>query len=100
MKSCRRLMSALYRFDAAAPCWRAWLVPPPLRPLQRCSHDGLEREDFARLSATRLRFARLRRAQKGTKSNEDTRVALVAFERGITNKELEQFYYVNRKGAK
>jgi hypothetical protein len=28
------------------------------------------------------------------------RIALVAFERGLSDRELEQFYYVNRKGAK
>jgi hypothetical protein len=30
----------------------------------------------------------------------ETRVALVAFERGISDRQLEQFYYVNRKGSK
>jgi hypothetical protein len=30
----------------------------------------------------------------------ETRVALVAFERAISDRQLEQFYFVNRKGAK
>jgi hypothetical protein len=55
-------------------------------------------EDLARLSATRLRFARLRQAQRGPKSTAETRIALVAFEHGLSDSELEQFYFVNRKG--
>ena len=57
-------------------------------------------EDLSRVSAARLRFARLRQARQGSKSTSDSRVALVAFERGISAKELERFYYVNRKGSK
>ena len=57
-------------------------------------------EDLTRLSAARLRFARLRQAQHGSKSTTEMRIALVAFERGLSDRELEQFYYVNRKGAK
>jgi hypothetical protein len=56
-------------------------------------------EDLARLEAARIR-CRLRRAERGSKSTTETRIALVAFERGLSNRELERFYYVNRKGAK
>jgi hypothetical protein len=54
---------------------------------------------LARLSASRLRSARLRQAQQ-SRSTPETRVALVAIERGISTKQLERFYYVSRKGAK
>jgi hypothetical protein len=56
-------------------------------------------EDLARVSAARDRFARLRRG-RASESTAETRIALVAFERGLSDRELEQFYYVNRKGAK
>jgi hypothetical protein len=44
-------------------------------------------------------WGRLANARRAPKANEHTRVALVAFERGISQEELEQFYYVNRKGG-
>jgi hypothetical protein len=56
-------------------------------------------EALAALSETHRRFIRLRLAQ-GRKATTETRVALVAFERGLSEHQLEQFYYVNRKGAK
>ncbi len=57
-------------------------------------------EELARLSETRIRRIRLRQAQQGPRSTTETRIALVAFERGISARELEQFYFVNRKGTK
>jgi hypothetical protein len=39
-------------------------------------------------------------SETGAPATTETRVALVAFERGISAKELERFYYVNRKGSK
>jgi hypothetical protein len=57
-------------------------------------------EELARISAARLRFARLSQARNETRSTSETRIALVAFERGISDRELEQFYFLNRKGAK
>jgi len=65
----------------------------------RCIMTQWSAEDLAALSETRRRFIRLRLAQ-GCKATTETRIALVAFERGLTDRQLEQFYYVNRKGAK
>jgi hypothetical protein len=56
-------------------------------------------EALAARSETRRRFIRLRLAQ-GWKATTETRIALVAFERGLSEHQLEQFYFVNRKGAK
>ena len=57
-------------------------------------------EDLARIAAARQRHVRLGQARNAPRSTSETRVALVAFERGIPDSELEQFWYVNRKGAK
>jgi hypothetical protein len=38
-------------------------------------------------------------AWKAPKATDDTRVALVAHQLGLSDQDLEQFYYVNRKGA-
>src|SRR5258705_2732353 len=43
---------------------------------------------------------RLCQARNAPPATTETRIALVAFERGIPDRELEQFYFVNRKGAK
>jgi hypothetical protein len=51
------------------------------------------------LSEDHKRLGRIRRARP-CKATTETRVALVAFERGISDRQLEQFYFVNRKGAK
>jgi hypothetical protein len=40
------------------------------------------------------------RLAQGCKATTETRIALVAFERGLSDRQLEQFYFVNRKGAK
>jgi hypothetical protein len=45
------------------------------------------------------RLGRIRRARP-CRATTETRVALVAFERGLTERQLEQFYFVNRKGSK
>jgi hypothetical protein len=42
----------------------------------------------------------MRQAREAPRATTETRVAWVAYERGITDRQLEQFYYVNRKGAK
>jgi hypothetical protein len=42
----------------------------------------------------------LRQAKNAPPATMETRIALVAFERGISDRQLEQFYFVNRKGAK
>jgi hypothetical protein len=57
-------------------------------------------EDLARISAAHHRRVRLCQARNAPRATSKTRIALVAFERGISDRELEQFYYVNRKGAK
>ena len=46
------------------------------------------------------RCIRIRGARQAPESTPQTRVALVAFERGLSVRHLEQFYYTNRKGAK
>jgi hypothetical protein len=56
-------------------------------------------EDLARLSVAQLRFTRLNQARQ-SRSTSESRVALVAFERGISTKQLARFYYVKRKGGK
>ena len=56
-------------------------------------------EDLARISAAQLRFTRLNQARR-SRSTTETRVALVAIERGISTKQLARFYYVKRKGGK
>jgi hypothetical protein len=54
----------------------------------------------ALLSEEQRRLIRIRQARHhAPKATLETRVALVAFERGISDRQLEQFY-VNRKGAK
>ena len=50
--------------------------------------------------AAHLRCVRLCQARQTPQATTETRIALVAFERGLSDSELEQFYYVNRKGAK
>jgi hypothetical protein len=45
------------------------------------------------------RLVRIRRA-RDCRATTETRIAMVAFERGISDRQLEQFYFVNRKGAK
>jgi hypothetical protein len=57
-------------------------------------------EELARISAARHRRVRLCQARQAPPATTETRIALVAFERGISAKELERFYYVNRKGSK
>jgi hypothetical protein len=57
-------------------------------------------EELARVSAAHLRCVRLCQARQAPRATTETRIALVAFERGLTDRHLEQFYYVNRKGAK
>lgn len=44
-------------------------------------------------------WTRLRKAQLA-RSTTETRIALVAFELGLSAKELEQFYFVRRSDAK
>jgi hypothetical protein len=44
-------------------------------------------------------WTRLRQAQLA-RSTTETRIALVAFELGLSAKELEQFYFVRRSDAK
>jgi hypothetical protein len=50
--------------------------------------------------AAHLRCVRLCQARQAPRATTEMRIALVAFERGISTKELERFYFVNRKGAK
>jgi hypothetical protein len=57
-------------------------------------------EELARISAAYLRCARLCQARNAPRATTETRIALVAFERGLSDRQLEAFYYVNRKGAK
>src|ERR1019366_8512465 len=45
-------------------------------------------------------WERRRKVLNAPRASSESRVALVAFERGISAKELERFYYVNRKGSK
>jgi hypothetical protein len=45
------------------------------------------------------RLIRIRQA-RDCRAPTETRIALVAFEFGISDRQLELFYYVNRKGAK
>jgi hypothetical protein len=56
--------------------------------------------ELAKYKAAHLRCTRLCQARNAPRATSETRVALVAFERGLSDRELEQFYYVNRKGAK
>jgi hypothetical protein len=57
-------------------------------------------EELAKLQATRLRRIRLCQARNAPPATTETRIALVAFELGLSDSKLEQFYFVNRKGAK
>jgi hypothetical protein len=57
-------------------------------------------EELAKYKAAHLRCVRLRQARNAPPATTETRIAFVAFERGISDHQLEQFYYVNRKGAK
>jgi hypothetical protein len=57
-------------------------------------------EELARISAAHLRCVRLCQARQAPRATTETRIALAAFERGISDRQLEQFYFVNRKGAK
>ena len=57
-------------------------------------------EELAEISALHLRCVRLCQARHAPPATTETRIALVAFERGISESEMEQFYFVNRKGAK
>jgi hypothetical protein len=57
-------------------------------------------EELAEYKAAHLRCTRLCQARNATRATTETRIALVAFERGISESEMEQFYFVNRKGAK
>jgi hypothetical protein len=65
----------------------------------RPSASDWSEEDLARISAARLRFTRLSQARQ-SRSTPEARVALVAFERGISTKQLGRFYFVKRKGGK
>ena len=56
-------------------------------------------EELATISAAHLGCVRLCQARQAPRATTETRIALVAFERGISDRQLEQFYYVNRKGA-
>jgi hypothetical protein len=56
--------------------------------------------ELAKYKAAHLRCTRLCQARNAPRATSETRVALVAFERGLSDRQLEQFYYVNRKGAK
>ena len=50
--------------------------------------------------ALHLRCVRLCQARQAPRATTETRIALVAFERGISESEMEQFYFVRRKGTK
>jgi len=41
----------------------------------------------------------IQQAWSAPKANDDTRVALVAHQLGLSDQDLEQFFYVRRKGA-
>jgi hypothetical protein len=56
--------------------------------------------ELAEYKTAHLRRTRLCQARNAPPASLERRVALVAFERGLTDRQLEQFYYVNRKGAK
>ena len=51
-------------------------------------------EDLAGIAKTRERYVRLRKAQRAPRSPCENRIALVAHERGLTERDLEKF----RKG--
>jgi hypothetical protein len=57
-------------------------------------------DQVAHTATIRERNIRLGRARNAPMSITETRVALVAFEIGISDRQFEAFYYVNRKGAK
>lgn|SRR5882724_948133 len=57
-------------------------------------------EELTRLKSGHDRCKRLGQARRAPAATSETRIALVAFELGLTDRQLEQFYYVNRKGAK
>jgi hypothetical protein len=56
-------------------------------------------EEIAKMAERRRRLVRFGQAQHAPKSTIDTRIALVAFELGLSDRQLEQFYFVNRKGS-
>jgi hypothetical protein len=60
-----------------------------------CSEEALA----TLLSEKHRRLIRIRSA-RDCRPTTETRIALVAFDLGISDRQLEQFYFVNRKGAK
>jgi hypothetical protein len=63
--------------------------------MTECSDEALA----TLLSEEHRRLVRIRRA-RDCRATTETRVALVAFELGLSDRQLEQFYCVNREGAK
>jgi hypothetical protein len=60
-----------------------------------CSEEALA----TLLSEEHRRLIRIRSA-RDCRATTETRIVLVAFELGISDRQLAQFYFVNRKGAK
>jgi hypothetical protein len=57
-------------------------------------------EEFGRIQSRAPSLCSPVPSEKRAPATTETRIALVAFEHGISVRQLEQFYYVNRKGAK
>jgi hypothetical protein len=57
-------------------------------------------EEIGRIAATRDFHVRMRQAREAPPATTETRVAWVAYERGISDRQLEQFYFYNRKNSK